>query len=141
MADEEQKAATSQQPEQPDETRQSLNTNEPAREQEDADDTQDSKHDGEETGGDSGEERGEDESARNETEKIDEPRTEATAPIPDDVTEKASIPPQALSQADEPVPDPEPLPEPEVTAHDTPSHAQTQEATPTASVPETPASE
>ncbi|RMY80761.1 hypothetical protein D0864_08538 [Hortaea werneckii] len=142
MADEEQQAATSQQPEQPDETRQSQGTEGPAREEEEgATDTQESEHDGEETGGDTGEELGEDKSARNETEKIDEPRTEATAPIPDDVTEKASTPPQDIPRADEPVPDPEPLPEPEVTGHDTPSDVQTQEATPTASVPETPASE
>ncbi|KAI7508911.1 hypothetical protein KC347_g5711 [Hortaea werneckii] len=141
MADEEQQAATSQQPEQPDEARQSQDTNEPARESESATDTQESEHDGEETGGDAGEEHGEDESSRNETEKIDEPRTEATAPIPEDVTEKASTPPQDLPQADEPVPDPEPLPEPEVTGHDAASDAQTQEATPTASVPEIPASE
>ena len=44
MADEEQKAATSQQPEQPDEARQSQDTNEPARESEGATDTQESEH-------------------------------------------------------------------------------------------------
>ncbi|TKA30188.1 hypothetical protein B0A50_02907 [Salinomyces thailandicus] len=85
-------------------------------------------------------EGGQEEPSRNEAEKIDEPRTETSAPIPDSEMEKPATPPKDLERADDPVPEPDSMPEP-ARGHDTSSDTPVEQTTPVASVPQTPAND